>query len=274
MLQTMQSDVIYRSLKAPIEEGILACGFMRKSTQAASQIDFTIDYYSCFLVLSGSGSYSDGNNLRIPLGVGDFVQRLPGVTHTTDIVGDGNWCEFFISFGKPVYDYLCTLEILSPTQPVQKDSALIDDLLITSFFNYLNQLKYVDSSKLPELLFTAQQLILNMRSRQRISIQTPYHQQIMLACERLSTRFQESIDYAKLAKSLNMGYENFRKIFKSTTGISPAKYHTLEKMKQATLMLRSGLTIREVAYLTGYSDIFAFSKQFKKTTGISPGSYV
>lgn len=278
MYSIVQTDVIYRSLKDPFEEGILACGFMKKPSAASSQINFRIDYYSCFLVLSGTGVYQDSVHGKIPLNSGDFVQRIPGLTHSTEIVADGNWTEFFISFGKPVYDYLCQLSMLNPNTPVQKGIAYPDDILASSFSHFLTQLKKADSRSLNDLLLSAQKLVLRIQEHARSSIALPQqdasrNQLMEEACHSLASHFQESINYQQLAHSLHMSYESFRKQFKSTTGMSPAKYRTFKKIKQAGFMIQSGLTIKEVTILTGYSDVFAFSKQFKKTTGVAPGKY-
>lgn len=272
MIYPEKSDVIYRSIKEPAEIGILAAGFMRKNYLGASQYEFSNDFYSCFLVLSGTGYYSDSEHSGMMLQSGDFVQRIPGRVHTTEITLDDQWLEFFISFGRPVYTYLCELGFLDPTRPVIQGAHLPNDWIMTAFTHFLEHLKSADSTQLQALLLNAQSLVLAMTSQNEKTLSHPYQRQIVQACERLSTRFQDQIDYQKIADSLNMSYENFRKIFKELIGVSPAKFHTQEKIKQATLMLESGLSIREVALLTGYSDVFAFSKQFKKTTGISPGS--
>ncbi|MFD2875905.1 helix-turn-helix domain-containing protein [Paenibacillus rhizoplanae] len=78
-----------------------------------------------------------------------------------------------------------------------------------------------------------------------------------------------------MAAAVNMGYENFRKIFfKETTGISPKRYHTEHLMRQAKMMLLSGLPIKHVAVSLGYGDIYSFTKQFTKSEGVSPGRYI
>lgn len=272
MIAIENSDVIYRIMKEPAQVGLLAAGFMKKNYIGASQINFHNDFYSCFLVLSGTGYYRDADHQEIPLSAGDFVQRFPSHVHSTEIDLDGKWVEFFIGFGRPVFNYLCELGLLDPKVPVYKGAHYPNDWLIATFSHFLEQLKSANTAQLQNLLLTAQNLVLTMHSPQETLELHPYQQNINQACERLSTLFQEPIDYHELSHSLNMSYENFRKIFKELTGQSPARYHTQQKIKQARLMLESGLSIREVSILTGYSDVFAFSKQFKKTTGLAPGS--
>ena len=61
----MKSDVIYRCIGPDFTNGILACGYMSKPTKEKSQYNFVIDYYSCFLLLSGSGYYIADNGVEV-----------------------------------------------------------------------------------------------------------------------------------------------------------------------------------------------------------------
>lgn len=38
-------------------------------------------------------------------------------------------------------------------------------------------------------------------------------------------------------------------------------------------MLRSGMSVKETAALTGYADTYAFTREFKKAMDITPGKY-
>ena len=59
-----KSDVIYRCIGNEMKNGILACGFMRKETADRSQYHFSNEYYSCFVLLRGSGGiYCRGRHL-------------------------------------------------------------------------------------------------------------------------------------------------------------------------------------------------------------------
>ena len=95
-IHTMESDVSYRCIGEDFDEGVVACGFMRKRTRGRSQIDFQIGYYSGFFLLGGSGLYVMGDGREFPIRAGDFVQRLPGEMHSTYVEPDGEWLEFFV----------------------------------------------------------------------------------------------------------------------------------------------------------------------------------
>lgn len=71
---------------------------------------------------------------------------------------------------------------------------------------------------------------------------------------------------------LNNGY--LRKLFEKETGKTPLQYLLWKRMLAAKRLLRSqaesGLTIKEIAYMCGYSDYYYFSRVFKQETGTSP----
>ena len=122
-----KSDVIYRCIGNEMKNGILACGFMRKETADRSQYHFSNEYYSCFVLLRGSGEYIAEDGTSYPLQAGSLVQRLPGVPHSTRVDPDGKWLEFFISIGKPFFDSFCSLSVLN-REPVLKAELLPGDL--------------------------------------------------------------------------------------------------------------------------------------------------
>jgi len=78
-----------------------------------------------------------------------------------------------------------------------------------------------------------------------------------------------------LAASCNMGESYFQKLFKEIHGISPKRYIIQLKINHACDLLRSGrYTVTMVAELSGFSDIYFFSRQFKAYMGITPMQFI
>lgn len=267
-----KKDVIYRCIGSNFNNGILACGFMTKPSTEQSQLNFQIGYYSCFLLLSGEGYYFKEESNKIPVKGGDFVQRFPGEFHSTEVVPDGNWLEFFISIGKTTYDYLESLSIL-PKEPVIKDIGY-SNKIISNFTELLKQMKEANDFDLPIICLKAQEVILSLLNYKKVSLTTdPMVQTMEKACSLLSSNLNKDIKLEEIAYALNLSYENFRKHFSKIIGLSPGQYRIKQKIEHAKLMLLSGVPIKETAILTGYSDTYSFTKQFTKSVGISPGRY-
>lgn len=154
-----KSDVIYRCIGNEMKNGILACGFMRKETADRSQYHFSNEYYSCFVLLRGSGEYIAEDGTSYPLQAGSLVQRLPGVPHSTRVDPDGKWLEFFISIGKPFFDSFCSLSVLN-REPVLKAELLPGDL--ERYQKLLQSLKATPDSLLPLRIPEMEKEILRM----------------------------------------------------------------------------------------------------------------
>jgi AraC-like DNA-binding protein len=272
MIIEMKKDVIYRCIGADFPNGIIACGYMTKPLKEHSQYNFSIDYYSCFLLLSGSGFYYSEDGTKYSLQAGHVVQRLPELVHTTEVTPDGNWLEFFISFGRSTYDYLFSLNLLPIASPVL--STDYDEGLISEFSRLLDQLKKAEDTNLPFLSLKAQKLVLNLLQPQIKSPTNDFTREaIEEACRYLSSELDSTLSLEDISAMVGMSYENFRKQFRKHTGISPAQYRIEQRMKHAKLMLLSGVSIKETAALTGYSDTYSFTKQFTQTVGMPPGKY-
>ena len=81
----------------------------------------------------------------------------------------------------------------------------------------------------------------------------------------------DNIDLQELAGRYNVGYANFRKMFKKYTGISPRQYHLNLKMMYAKqLILTSDKSIKEISQELQFESIHYFSRYFKKKMGYSP----
>lgn len=267
-----EKDVIYHCIGDDFNQGVLSCGYMLKPTADYSQYNFNINYYSCFVLLRGRGFYINDAGEKTPIEAGDLVQRLPNVCHSTEVYPDGEWLEFYISFGKGTFDYLKQLNLIVINSPIIKPHTTLDTY--RTFSHLLERLKCANSSMLPSLHLEAQAIVLSLHEGLHKKNDDTSNLIINEACRILSSRINQIVDLDKLSHDVNMSYENLRKIFKNKVGISPIQYRIEQKMKQAKLMLLSNVSIKEVAQLTGYSDTYSFTKQFTKTVGIAPGQFV
>ena len=268
--ESIQNDTVYRYIGGTPEEGLLSCGFMRKLTAERSQLNYVIPYYSCFVLLSGSGSYSDENGFSAPLSAGSVVQRLPDFRHSTAVDGDGNWLEFYVSFGRGVAQSLSHLGLIDQSFPVMQASVTPKD--IQSFEELIREMKLADDKSLFDLLIKVQMISFSLthgHKHQRFFMQ---NDPIDFAVQQINASPERHLGGREIAEELHMSYENFRKQFRMRTGKSPTAYQIERRMQTAKLMLLDGSSVKEVASRLGYSDAFIFSKQFHKHTGVSPTS--
>ncbi len=102
-----------------------------------------------------------------------------------------------------------------------------------------------------------------------------YHR-IAPAINRINTQLYDPtrISEAALAKVCGMSVSNFRRVFKSETGLSPKVYITKARMDYAEYLLKNtNMTITEIAAKLGYNAVCGFNKIFVSVFGMSPSSY-
>ena len=88
----------------------------------------------------------------------------------------------------------------------------------------------------------------------------------------LSAHYAESISSEMLSARFGFVPSYLSKLFRRYTGMSPTEYLTKLRVEKARALLesQSGLLVRDVALLVGFSDPHNFSKLFKKVTGQWP----
>lgn len=90
----------------------------------------------------------------------------------------------------------------------------------------------------------------------------------------LQENYDRPADFAAIADSMAVSASYLSRIFHEQTGISPSKYLTDYRMRQARkLLMDTRLTVREIAVRVGYPDPYHFSRNFKNTVGVSPAQY-
>jgi transcriptional regulator GlxA family with amidase domain len=90
----------------------------------------------------------------------------------------------------------------------------------------------------------------------------------------IETHVNEKISMAELAASLGLSRRNFDRRFIKATYNTPLEYLQRVKIEAAKKALEtSSLTVNEVMYGIGYTDLKTFREVFKKITGLSPLEY-
>lgn len=262
----ISQQTVYRYIGGAPHDGILSCGFMRKLTARKSQIDFMIPYYSCFVLLSGSGEYWDETGFRTALTPGCVVQRLPERTHSTKVTADGGWLEFYISFGRSTFDTLTGLGVLDISSPVLHFTE--SEKQLPQFKKLTAQMAAASDFELAPCYLEAQKIALMLTGYARL------HEKkasvIAEACRLLEHDLDKKLSLHELAGKLCVGYETFRKQFYQEMQMSPDAYRQQKRMQTAQMMLLEGQSVKSIARMLGYSDTYAFSKQFKRYFGYAP----
>ncbi|MBP3702540.1 MAG: AraC family transcriptional regulator [Lachnospiraceae bacterium] len=91
----------------------------------------------------------------------------------------------------------------------------------------------------------------------------------------LNENYNSKISLDQIAHNMYLSPVYISKIFKEETGESPINYLIKIRLEKAKEILSSsnGGTVKTIAKMVGYDDVYYFSKLFKKYYGISPLHY-
>ena len=77
-----------------------------------------------------------------------------------------------------------------------------------------------------------------------------------------------------LSNKLNHDYSHLSTLFSSVEGITVEKYFILQKIEHVKeLLIFDELSLSEISYKLGYSNVQYLSTQFKKITGMNPSEF-
>ena len=84
----------------------------------------------------------------------------------------------------------------------------------------------------------------------------------------------EPLSVEKVADAVSLSPSHFSRQFKARTGYSPYEYIVLRRIDKAKYMLASTeLSVKEIAYATGYNSEENFIHSFRKNVGVAPGIF-
>ena len=90
----------------------------------------------------------------------------------------------------------------------------------------------------------------------------------------IQNHVERSISIEEIADSVNMSHYHFIRTFKEMVGMTPAKFHMMQRIDKAKELLRKKQKIVDVAMGLGFSSQSHFSNVFTKSVGVTPGKYM
>lgn len=90
------------------------------------------------------------------------------------------------------------------------------------------------------------------------------------ALQIMNERISEQLSVENLAEELNMSVSSLKRLFDKYAGMSVHKYFLTLKIKTATVLLKSGMSVSEVSDALGFSSQGYFSATYKRETGNNP----
>jgi AraC-like DNA-binding protein len=203
---------------------------------------------------------------------GDVFILFPGVWHTYRPNPRTGWNEHWLGCDGAIARDLVKNRFLDPHKPVL--GARHEELLLSAFAGVMDAV-HANRPALQQVMAGLALYILSLlySSQQpgqssRRNVGAAIHE----AMRRMTdSHGQTQIDIRALARELNVSYTWFRRMFTQHTGLSPHQYWLQIKISRArTLLTDTDLTVKEIAYQSGFASEHYFCRLFKAKTGITP----
>lgn len=235
-----------------------------------------LEEYQITYIAKGKGTFcseSLGRRKQVELNEGSMFILFPGEWHSYHPNPETGWEEYSIGFKGPYMGMLVQYGFYSPSNPV---------------------LNIGSSSVMKSLMEEALDVTIQQRPGYQQLLSGIVSHILGLAAYRLknnnfsSSDVAEKINRAKyiayaeyatitpqeLAARINLGYSNFRRVFKDYTGIPPARFIAdIRIAKAKELLVTTALPIKEIAFMVGEDNYDYFTTSFKSKTGFAPTDY-
>lgn len=222
------------------------------------------------LALDGQAEYIIGSE-RYLLSRGGLMLIPPGTARQARSLPLDPW--HFISVG-------CRIEFAdTPSRQEILGLPLYYPQLPESFSRKCSELSNIWSGKRTGYSLKCKSLIMELfydliQHQESRKFQPSHYDRIVRVQEYIRNHYTKEFQTGELASLCGFSESHFRRLFHAVTGMSCIQYINLVKIDIAKNLLLSGTAnVSEAAELTGFTDIYYFSRLFKRITGRPPSSF-
>ncbi|WP_165040193.1 AraC family transcriptional regulator [Dysgonomonas sp. ZJ709] len=231
--------------------------------------------YQLIYITEGEGYFESSHCSNMVVAAGDMILLFPNEWHTYYPSKKTGWATYWVGFEGEYIDNLIKKDFFSIEEPVF-NIHLSES--ITSLFIQAITTAQSEYSGYQQVLGSIAVLLLGLMRSESINKQFERNK-LGSIVERARLLMKQDVDSnvspQDIASALDVGYSWFRKLFKSYTGISPAKYQSqLRVIRAKEYLTYSAISIKEIAYQMNFESVTYFSAFFKKNTGLSPSEYI
>lgn len=235
-----------------------------------------LDEYQLIYITKGKGvfySESLGRKNGVSVSEGSVFVLFPGEWHSYHPDKDIGWDEYWIGFSGELTKQLMSEDFFSKSNPILRTGLHSD--MIEQYRNAIDA-ALDQKSGYHQLLYGILSHLLGAAYfyHKNVSFSNSRVMDIIVSAREIIDHKYGTVTPASVAEQLNMGYSNFRKVFKSYTGFAPAQYITGVRLSKAKEMLTNTLMpIKEIASKVGFEYFEYFFMVFKKKEGRTPTEY-
>lgn len=221
---------------------------------------------------SGTGRYRDARHDE-PIGAGTLVVVHPGHPHWYG-ADPGGWDEHFVVFEGAVFDCAGRTGALSPDRPLVHGLPVRRWAARFAAFDRPRpatlDARDAEALDLLAALLQARELVDHPRRRGPVADSG----WLARSVELLEGDLAETLELSSVAAEVGLPYETWRRRFRAETGTGPYARRAARRLSAATEMLvHTGLSVRDIAATTGFTDERHLIRRFREATGLTPRAY-
>jgi len=100
-------------------------------------------------------------------------------------------------------------------------------------------------------------------------------QKLKLVTNYINDNLERDLSLQELAAIAQLSQYHFCRLFKRSTGLSPHKYVTHQRVEKAKRLLKQGsMTLAEIAMICGFNHQSHLHRHFKRQTGVTPKTWL
>ncbi len=232
--------------------------------------------YQLTFIAKGRGVFACeacGRDRQMELTEGCVFILFPGEWHSYRPDPETGWTEYSIGFNGSYMDSLVANHFLSKDRPIlnvkgSENMRQMFTAAVEAAFSQHRGYQQLIAGTLYHILGTAYYHECNK------DYSSPDIVEKMNMAKNIIEGEFATITPPELSERLNMGYSNFRRLFKEYTGFSPAKYIIeMRILKAKELLSFTTQTVKEVSFSIGMENYDYFSVMFHARTGYTPSDY-
>lgn len=232
----------------------------------------TLDEYQLLYITEGSGRFRSSSRPQFQsVGQGSLFMLFPGEWHSYRPDETTGWKEYWIGFNSAQMETLVKNDFFSPSKPIWETGLHSD--MVKLYEDAIEVAKRQEAGFQQRLSGIVQYLLSLAWFYGRNADLSEVANQVNRAKIIIGQRFA-SIRPEDVAGELCMSYSNFRRIFKSYTGLSPARYIQQVRIDRAKEALtNTGKPVKQIAFEAGYENEEYFYTAFKRIVRMTPKDY-
>ena len=231
--------------------------------------------FALVLVVEGKGTFRTESSPVEAVSSGDLLILTPNEWHHYGPEPGGEWTEMWLIFSGHVPEELRDFgKVLARQRRIPLPHAHVWRARFSEIINTIALHAELKESVQGRLAAQILNFLVELRTLERVGWTETSDKKIETVLLDLERDLLTPVDWDQVAASLDMNLSLFRRRFRDYTKFSPHQYLLDLRLRHAKeFLLRSTLSIEQIAREVGYADSTQFSRIFKAKTGVTPSDW-